>query len=190
MLVAFAAVWFIVFLPSVGKKNRDKDASSKARREQREALTAKSSPAIAGKVSKAKTAERVLLGLTIAAIVATLVAVFQGSTLGAIVGVTAVAAFAVFSRVAHSRISSALETGSRRRAKLAPGLTAGIAQNTDAAEFVEDKTWNPIALPQQVYQSKIGTLESPTLAEVVNLEIPQVLESETLDEILRRRRAN
>jgi hypothetical protein len=190
MLVAFAAVWFIVFLPSVGKKNRDKDASSKARREQREALTANSSPVIAGKVSKAKTAERVLLALTTAAILATLVAVFQGSTLGAVVGVAAIATFAVLSRVAHSKISNALKTGSRRRAKLAPGLTDGSRPSADVDNFVEDKTWNPTALPQQVYQSKVGTLDTPTLAEVVKLEIPQVLESETLDEILRRRRAN
>ena len=190
MLVAFAAVWFIVFLPSVGKRSRDKDETARARREERERLTANASPVISAKVGRAKTTNRVFLTATVLAIVATLVAVFQGSTLGAIVGVSAVAVFAVLSRVAKSRISRTLETGSRRRAKMPTGLTGSSTETEAELEFVEDNSWSPNALPQQAYQSKLGTLETPNLADVVNIEFPGELDSETLDEILRRRRAN
>jgi hypothetical protein len=69
-------------------------------------------------------------------------------------------------------------------------LNGDLGDRTEELNWVEDNTWRPSELPNQVYQSKIGTLENPTLADVVNIEYPSELDSKTLDEILRRRRAN
>jgi hypothetical protein len=190
MLVALAAVWFIVFLPSVGKKNRDKDDASRDRRERRQKLTANSSPQIASRVAKANNAKRVLLTAAGVAAVATFVAVFQGSILGAGIGLAAVVSFAVVARIASLRANSAIVSGARRRGKLPAGIVGEKVETYEDEEFFDDRAWRPNELPEQAYKAQVGTLENPTLADVVNIEFPRELDSETLDEILRRRRAN
>ena len=190
MLVALAAVWFIVFLPSVGKKNRDKDEASKGRRERREKLTVNSSPAIANSVARANLFKRSLLVAAGLAAIATFVFVFQGSTLGAAIGVGTVAIFAVLSRVASTRASRAISAGSKRRNKIPTGIVGEKVESIDDEEFFDDRAWRPSELPEQAYRVQVGTLETPTLADVVKIEFPRELDSETLDEILRRRRAN
>ena len=190
MLVALAAVWFIVFLPSVGKKNRDKDDASRDRRERRQKLTANSSPQIASRVAKANNTKRVLLIAAGVAAVATFVAVFQGSILGAGIGLVAVVSFAVVARVASLRANNAIVSGARRRGKLPAGIVGEKVETYEDEEFFDDRAWRPSELPEQAYKAQVGTLENPTLADVVNIEFPRELDSETLDEILRRRRAN
>lgn len=190
MLVALAAVWFIVFLPSVGKKNRDKDEVSRERRERKEKLTANSSPQIASRVAKAKNLSRAFLAAASVAAVATFVFVFQGSILGAGIGLAAVVSFAVLARVASLRANSAIVSGARRRSKLPTGIVGEKVDYYEDEEFFDDRAWRPNQLPEQAYKAQVGTLENPTLADVVNIEFPREFDSETLDEILRRRRAN
>ena len=52
------------------------------------------------------------------------------------------------------------------------------------------RAWRAEQVPAQTYQRRVGKLETPKLADVVELEVQEKLDSETLDEILRRRRAN
>ncbi len=186
MLVALAAVWFIVFLPSMNKRKGEKVEGANERRERRNKIATASSP----QVSAAKQLKRVFLWAAVLSVVAAIVSVFQGSTLGAGVSVAAIASFTLASRAANARISKALLAGSSRRNKIGPGLTDRVGERAEEVDWVEDNTWRPNELPEQVYRSKVGTLENPTLADVVNIEFPGELDSKTLDEILRRRRAN
>lgn len=72
-----------------------------------------------------------------------------------------------------------------------------------ASEVLQnDRVWNATGVPSQILRSPVGTLETPEIAEVVDLsssiarresEKTEVLvetASINLDEILRRRRAN
>lgn len=187
MLVALVAVWFIVFLPSVGKKNQDKDDVARDRRVRKEKLTVSASPLIASQVKRAKVSKRVFISLASVAASIGLVAVFLGWTIAAVVAVGAATTFAVLARLATAAASRAIATGSSRRTKIGSGLEAPAQ---DEAELVEDSSWNPTQVPAQTYRGRVGTLETATLADVVNIEFSKELDSETLDEILRRRRAN
>ena len=190
MLVALAAVWFIVFLPSLGKRNRDKDDVSRERRERREQLSVNASAETSGLVSKAKKAQRVFLVLAAISVIATIVSVFQGSTLGAGVGAAVAAGFVLLSRIASARASKAIGSASARRNKIPTGIVGSKIEFEEEQELFDDRSWAPTELPEQAYRSRIGTLENPTLADVVQIEFPGELDSKTLDEILRRRRAN
>jgi hypothetical protein len=187
MLVALAAVWFIVFLPSVTKRNQDKDEVARDRRVRKEKLTVSASPFIAEQVKRAKTKKRLFVSVVVTAAVAGLVALFQGWTIAAVIAVAVAAASAVMARLATAKASRAIATGSSRRTKIGSGLEAPLEAEV---EPVEDSTWKPTQVPAQTYQGRVGTLETATLADVVKIEFSQELDRETLDEILRRRRAN
>jgi membrane protein implicated in regulation of membrane protease activity len=190
MLVALAVVWFIVFLPSVSKRNQDKDELARDRRVRRDRLTAQASPSIASQVKRANVAKvGFAAGAAIAAI-SSIVAVFLGSTLWTITGVAIAAGFAVFSRIAAMRVSRAVSNSANRRTKIGSGLDAQLIGEGEESELIDDRSWRPTEVPGQTYQAQLGTLENPTLADVVNIESAKDFDSETLDEILRRRRAN
>jgi len=72
-----------------------------------------------------------------------------------------------------------------------------------ASEVLQnDRAWNATGVPSQILRSPVGTLETPEIAEVVDLsssiarresektEVVVETASINLDEILRRRRAN
>ena len=190
MLVALAAVWFIVFLPSVTKRNQDKDDASRERRVRREQLTANSSPLIAQTVARAKTSKVIFGSLTALAAVGAVVAILQGSMIWASAALGAMVVFALISRAASLRVSKAISTGTKRRTKIGTGLDARAIETFEEADDFDQNSWRPTELPDQTYQARVGTLENPTLADVVEIEFSRELERETLDEILRRRRAN
>lgn len=187
MLVALAAVWFIVFLPSVTKRNQDKDDVARERRVRKEQLAVTASPLIAVQVKRARANKRLFVSIAVTTAVVGLVAVFQGWTIAAVIAVSVAAASAVMTRRATTRASRAIATGSSRRTKIGSGLEAPLEVES---EPVEDSSWKPNQVPAQTYQGRVGTLETATLADVVNIEFSQELDRETLDEILRRRRAN
>lgn len=187
MLVALVAVWFIVFLPSVSKKNQDKDEAARDRRVRKEKLTVSASPVIASRVRRAKTSKRIFISLAAVSAATGLVAVFQGWTIVAVSAVVVATASAVLARLATTSASRSIATGSSRRTKIGSGLETPLQGES---ELVEDSSWSPTQVPAQTYQARIGTLETATLADVVNIEFSQELDRETLDEILRRRRAN
>jgi membrane protein implicated in regulation of membrane protease activity len=190
MLVALAVVWFIVFLPSVSKRGQDKDDLARDRRVRRDRLTAQASPITALQVRRSNAAKVTFAAAAAIAAIASIVALFLGSAFWTIAGVSAAAVFAVFSRISALRVARAISTGANRRTKIGSGLDAQLIGEGEEQEFVDDRSWRPTEVPGQTYQAQRGTLESPTLADVVEIEFSQEFDSETLDEILRRRRAN
>jgi hypothetical protein len=119
-----------------------------------------------------------------------IVSVFQGQPIWAVAAVVFAAVFVVLARLVATQASRAVMRGSNRRTKIGNGLSNEISEQAEEFEVSEEKTWSPNQLPAQAYRSQVGTLESPKLADVVNIEFPGELATETLDEILRRRRAN
>lgn len=190
MLVALAVVWIVVFLPSVTNRNQDKSEVVRERRLRREQLTVNASQAITELVRKARARKRVFVSAAALAAIGGLVAVLQGSTLWAAVATALAASFALMFRFTSSKVARAIEDGSKRRTKIGPGLDARMVDTTAEEPEVDDQSWKPTQVPEQTYQNRLGTLESPTLADVVEIESSRELARETLDEILRRRRAN
>ena len=190
MLVALAVVWFIVFLPSVSKRNQDKDEFARDRRVRRDRLTAQASPSIASQVKRANAAKVAFAAAAALAAIASIVALFLGSAFWPVAGVSAVAIFAFLSRLSALRASRAVSNSANRRTKIGSGLDAQLIGEGEEPELIDDRSWRPTEVPGQTYQAQLGTLENPTLADVVNIESAKDFDSETLDEILRRRRAN
>ena len=190
MLVALAVVWFIVFLPSVSKRNQDKDELARDRRVRRDRLTAQASPSIASQVKRANAAKVAFAAAAALAAIASIVALVLGSAFWPVAGVSAVAIFAFLSRLSALRASRAVSNSANRRTKIGSGLDAQLIGEGEEPELIDDRSWRPTEVPGQTYQAQLGTLENPTLADVVNIESAKDFDSETLDEILRRRRAN
>ena len=190
MLVALAVVWIIVFLPSFSKRGQDKDDLARDRRVRRNLLTAQASPFTALQVRRSNAAKLTFAAASALAAIAGLVAVFLGSASWTIAAVTLAGAFAVLSRISALRVSRAISNSANRRTKIGTGLDAQLIEEGEEPEFVDERVWRPTEVPGQTYQGQLGTLENPTLADVVKIEFPQEFDSETLDEILRRRRAN
>ncbi len=93
---------------------------------------------------------------------------------------------------------TAYEANARAKAEALAALRAGeqarraaevLAKQQAAAEAAlrRAREFKPVPLPAPSYASQLGSLEVPEFAEVVNLE-PQTVDSETITEILRRRR--
>jgi hypothetical protein len=190
MLVALAAVWFIVFMPTVGKRNSGKNDAARNRRQSREKVAIGSSPELAKRASRAKVAQFGLAAMAAGSATVAIVSVFQGQSIWASAAVVFAGVFVVLTRLVSTQASRAVLRDSNRRTKIGNGLSNEISEKAEEFEVSEDKTWSPNQLPAQAYRSQVGTLENPTLADVVNIEFPGELATETLDEILRRRRAN
>jgi hypothetical protein len=190
MLVALAVVWIIVFLPSFSKRGQDKDDLARDRRVRRNLLTAQASPFTALQVRRSNAAKLTFAAASALAAIAGLVAVFLGSASWTIAAVTLAGAFAVLARISALRVSRAISNSANRRTKIGTGLDAQLIEEVEEPEFVDVRIWRPTVVPGQTYQGQLGTLENPTLADVVNIESSREFDSETLDEILRRRRAN
>lgn len=71
-------------------------------------------------------------------------------------------------------------------------VPAVVARVEEKPEATDEKTWVHNPLPAPTYAPKIGALEIPVLADVVELEPKKqtVISSEELDQILLRRRSN
>lgn len=102
-------------------------------------------------------------------------------------------------RVSQSEIAAAISAVTAETL-----INTGLQASAPVVK-VNDRAWTPTAIPSQLFQSQVGTLESAQLAEVIkisdsatrrdaiNTEIEQIsteTASINLDEILRRRRAN
>lgn len=189
MLVALAAVWFLVFLPSLTGKGKESRSESLDRSTRRALLNENVSPRVASSARTARLSKQVFALLSIASGIASIVSVFQGSALAALVSAAAVAGFVAASRLANRRLNRILVSGSNRRNKISSGLSGSVEKIVEPDVEIEDRRWTPNENPKQGLLNRVGTLESPTLADVVEIEFPGELDSKALDEILRRRRA-
>lgn len=200
MLVALAAVWFVVFIPSWASRSTEKETEKTRVRELRE--SGRAAEQNRSKVAKVATASaRMLLvrSLLIALFVVSLGALAWGialwsGALDATVILSAAGLGAVLSVVALRAVNL------RYRAKLAEARTARKMHKIDPSLFNPNKDavpdasrvkngWTAPGVPEQLYRGSEGTIIEQTFAEVVELPAAK-LEGEALDEILKRRRAN
>jgi hypothetical protein len=189
MLVALAAVWFLVFLPALNGRGKEGRSESLDRSTRRALLNEHVSPRVAASARAARLSKQVFALLSIASGIASIVFVFQGAAVGALIAAGFVAGFVALSRIANARLNRILVSGSNRRNKVSAGLSGSLEKSIEPTEEIEDRRWTPNEAPKQGLLNRVGTLESPTLADVVEIEFPGELDSKELDEILRRRRA-
>ena len=221
MLAALAGVWLFIFVPSWMK-------SSASREQQRShAAELKSQRLVAKKktldgmgarqalsVRRSYVAKRLSGLIALASLATLLVAVVSFGVIAqpwmyvAASAGTFVISFAA-NRIAHSLQLKALSAATqiRRPVRLETAIqrTAAFAAGSpEASELVQKdpRAWNAPGVPSQILRSPDGTLETPTIADVVNLaasmerresqngEVSVETASINLDEILKRRRAN
>jgi len=210
MFVALGVVWFLFFIPSWSNRSaeREQDRNDLAEvRQQAQVELARVSASISAKESdlanrslriKWAAALTALFALAATAFSATLVmslpAAWFGVALGALVSIAAV----VVNRAAARTRAQSLTASLGRRKTRAFAYTTR-ASNADAPlsparlTGLPDNSWRAPGVPGQIFKGSDGSLVDVTFAQVVELPLPaveQTLESETLDEILRRRRAN
>lgn len=84
------------------------------------------------------------------------------------------------------------ESAQIKRGRPVAFAPAAVAKPVEVVEAMDEKSWDRNPLPAPTYAPRIGALEIPVLAEVVELEPKRqtVISSEELDQILLRRRSN
>ena len=187
LILGFVAVWVIVFMPSIGKRKQSSSDQVIARQERLTAIREHANPELAKATARNKLNSRIALIAAALASAFTIYGVVQGSTVFVFSGL-GVAAFAlIISRIFVMRSTRKISQAANRNAKLPVGLTGKPVRDFDEIGETPGLRVNPV--PSQLYTQR-ATIEEVAFAEVIKLEVPQELERETLDEILRRRRAN
>lgn len=187
LILGFVAVWVIVFMPSIGKRKQSSNEQIVARQERLATIREQANPELAKANSRNKRNSRISIAFAAIASAFAIYGVVQGSIVFVFSGLGAAAASLIVSRLFSLRTSSKLSHAANRNAKLPAGLTGKPVRDVD--EIGEAPGLKVTPVPAQLYTQR-ATLEEVTFAEVIQLERPQELERETLDEILRRRRAN
>ena len=200
MLVALAAVWFVVFIPSWASRSTEKETEKTRVRELRD--SGRAAEQNRSKVARVATASaRILLvrSLLIGLFLVSLGALAWGVALwtGA-ADATVVLSVAGFGAICSVFALRAVNL--RYRAKLSEARTVRKMHKIDPSLFNPNKDavpdasrvkngWTAPGVPEQLYRGSEGTIIEQTFAEVVELPATK-LEGEALDEILKRRRAN
>jgi len=221
MLAALAAVWLFIFVPSWMKSSVSREQqryeSLQAKNDRRqvrqktfETLGAKK----ALRVRRAFVAKRVSGLISIASIVASLATAALFATIEQpwiyLLGFagTFVISFSI-NRLANSLQLRALSDSSQTkrpvRLETSAARSAAFAASTPKASepvLKDPRAWNAPGVPSQILRSPDGTLETPTIADVLDFVasaerrendatgVGTETASINLDEILRRRRAN
>lgn len=187
-ILAIAAIWFLVFLPSFIKGDR----LSQVSREKTPVVTEPETSNLSEGARKALGARRrrtifatlasasfVVAGLSV------LEVVVSGSGLPlAIASTVATGLFTWLTVQAHGQYVIALTGNVRRAVPVSAPTKRSIPEVADT----DSKVWQPEALPKQSYL-QTGAIEIVELAEIVEIENDsKQTEAANIDEILRRRR--
>lgn len=210
MLLIIAGLWVGVFVPSWFKRSEDRQAQRSNNqmvrgeiKEVKKAAPVNQISALAEQNFRLTVTRRISAAFAFLAFAATIASIFVAVSQIFYWIVTFI--FSVFFAVsflisrAATRKSKALLS---RSAKTRSALFASRTMNSLAADGnamnagnpIDTRAWQPNPLPAP--KQRIGELESPTLAEVVEIDAQSIkkasatLDSSALDEILRRRRAN
>lgn len=187
-ILAIAAIWFLVFLPSFIKSDRVKLVTTEKAKTTKELTT----NTLSDSAKQALSARR---GRTLMATVASvsfvvaglsvLEVVVSGSALPVAIGSAATTVLFTWLTVkAHRKYVSVLSGTVRRSVPVSSPTKRSIPE----VKTVDEKTWQPDELPKQSYL-QTGAIEIVELAEVVSIENEkQQEEISNIDEILRRRR--
>lgn len=186
MLIAFAAVWFIVFVPTWARRGEPKDQSAELRRASLDKKLDSKSRNVRTRLQALRIGS-VLLGA--AGAITTLASALQAQYWVTAAGSGVLLLSLIGVRLSVTRARSLTADGYSRRTKI-PAGSLPANSTTEAEAETNPRAWRAEQIPAQTYQRRVGKLETPKLADVVELEVQEKLDSETLDEILRRRRAN
>jgi hypothetical protein len=203
MLLALAAVWFVIFIPSWATRSNEKDSEKSRVKELRRSLRENGSATrptakVARSTARLLSLRAVFLGFFIAGAATLTWTVSTWVNEPATYLVSAGALVVSFGSLALVRVVNL-----RYRAKLTQARNLSKTKRIDPSLFNPNKDartavsesvngWTAPRVPEQLYRGSEGTLIEQKFAEVVELPVTQqpVLDSQTLDEILRRRRAN
>lgn len=191
MLAALALIWFLLFVPSWTKRSEQKSDVARERQAQRDKLSRSVSAGVAIKAAKVSRTKVVSLSLAVIGAAVAVVALIQGDVLISAISASVFVLAGLLNLSATKRLRNLVLEGARMRNKVASGLIGKtpVAKKPEATIVVDEKVWTPDEVPNQVF-GRVGTLEEVVLADVVELPKAEELDSKTLDEILRRRRAN
>jgi hypothetical protein len=220
MLAALAAVWFLMFLPSwmsrtnEREKNREDRAAVKQNLvEEVASLSKTEQQRSAGYATRALLLKRVTLFIALPAVAIlswslAILATNPEVWLWAMGSAAVVAVAIVMNRVANTAYLRALDSSrvsrsraAQRRANVAlPGRDTTSSNSEKQTEEKDPRAWSAPGLPRPLYKGSDGSIEKVTFAEVVELKpssadesvakTEQLLAGASLDEILKRRRAN
>ena len=187
-IVAMAAIWFLVFLPSFIKADSNNVSREKTESTSRELLSAKLGDK-ATRAIKARRGRAVLGALSVVALSVSVLAALEFAALGSglTLAVGSGVGFLILLALTvrnHRKYATLVQDAVRRKIV----YTRPNVQVEIPAPKNSSVTWQPVEVPKQSFL-KTGAIDIVELAEVVELEprteAPQL---SSLDEIMRRRR--
>jgi hypothetical protein len=210
MFLIIAGLWLWVFIPSWFKRSQERQANKTSGRQvSREAKVALSKAprseisTLAERNFRLGMTYRIFASISFFAFAASIATIFLAVSqifywiVTFVFGAIFVASFAI-SRSAKRKSMHVLAKASKSRSNVFTSVSNSLryqdAEGLIAGSPVDTRAWEANRLPAP--RQRIGELEMPTLAEVVEIEERVVKKSQTtldstaLDEILRRRRAN
>lgn len=210
MFLIIAGLWVWVFVPTWFKRSQEKQqekaSSLAARTEIKTAREERAKPSIANLAERnfrLTMTQNIFRGIAFFAFAGTFASIFMAVSqifyliLTAIFSTIFIISLAIF-RAAKRKNTAVLRAARNSRSKLYASVSNALksqgVESSIAGNPVDKRAWEPTRLPAP--RQRIGELEMPTLAEVVEIEeraakkSHATLDSTALDEILRRRRAN
>jgi hypothetical protein len=210
MFLIIAGLWLWVFIPSWFKRSQERQTvNPSARQLRREARAARAEAPrsaisnLAERNFRLTMTQKIFSTISFFSLATSIASIFLAVSqifywiVTFIFSAIFVASW-VIARTAKRKNLDVLARASKSRsnvfASVANSLRYEDAQSSIAGNPVDTRAWEPNHLPAP--RQRIGELELPTLAEVVEIEERVIkksqvtLDSTALDEILRRRRAN
>jgi hypothetical protein len=210
MLLIIAGLWVGVFVPSWFKRSEDRQVERSTAKVVRGEIRDIKKTSSVNKISsiaeqnyRLTLTRRIFTTIAFFALAATIASIYGAVSqifywIVTFIFSTIFVVSIIISRAAKRKskqlLSSAVKT---RSSNFATNYLNGLKSEVGAVNAgipVDTRAWQPNPLPAP--KQRIGELESPTLAEVVEIDLqviknaPATLDSRALDEILRRRRAN
>ena len=210
MLLIIAGLWVGVFVPSWFKRSEDRQVERSTAKVVRGEIRDIKKTSSVNKISsiaeqnyRLTLTRRIFTTIAFFALAATIASIYGAVSqifywIVTFIFSTIFVVSIIISRAAKRKskqlLSSAVKT---RSSNFATNYLNGLKPEVGAVNAgipVDTRAWQPNPLPAP--KQRIGELESPTLAEVVEIDLqvikkaPATLDSRALDEILRRRRAN
>jgi hypothetical protein len=210
MFLIIAGLWLWVFIPSWFKRSQERQASRTTNREvRRELKMAKAATPRSGISNLAERnyrlamTQRIFSSIAFFAFAASIASIFLAVSqifywIVTLVFSAIFVSSLVVARSAKRKSLEVLAKASKSRAHVFASVSNSLRYQDEkgliAGIPVDTRAWQANRLPAP--RQRIGELEMPTLAEVVEIEERVIkksqptLDSTALDEILRRRRAN
>jgi hypothetical protein len=210
MLLIIAGLWVGVFVPSWFKRSEDRQVQRSTAqvvrgeiRDIKKTSSVNKISSIAEQNYRLTLTRRIFTTIAFFAFVATIASIYGAVSqifywivtfIFSMIFVGSVAVSRSAKRKSKQLLSSAVKTRSSNFATNYMNVYEPNAGSANAGIPVDTRAWQPNPLPAP--KQRIGELESPNLAEVVEIDVqafknaPATLDSSALDEILRRRRAN